>query len=180
MRLGRRWICNTSTWRPRERQSDPRLGAVRDSALYVPSGVQKRQRRDLPSGAGPPPLRLEHHPFAVDAAQADTLGEPTDLGVQKMVHTDADWHADCKSQCVDAITRLQELYEYGEPFSLKLLPNGSFEIRCGNYLHGTRPHAVVGNLDDAVTWLSKRPRRAQCSAVVTTRWAAEWHRRERR
>jgi len=55
----------------------------------------------------------------------------------------------------NALTQLQKLYECGEPFSLTLLPNGSFEIRCGAYLHHRGPNVVVGNLEDAVTWLSK-------------------------
>jgi hypothetical protein len=56
---------------------------------------------------------------------------------------------------VDEAIELQEVYERGMTFCLRLLPNGRFEIRCGDYLHNRWPHVVAGNLEEAVLWLTK-------------------------
>jgi hypothetical protein len=52
------------------------------------------------------------------------------------------------------LPNLEALYDAGLRFCLRLLPNGAFEIRCGNYLQAHWPDAVAVTLEDAVSWLT--------------------------
>ena len=46
---------------------------------------------------------------------------------------------------------LQQIYEGGAIFSLKLLPNGTFEIRYGDYLRNRDFHGNARSFEEAVT-----------------------------
>jgi hypothetical protein len=56
---------------------------------------------------------------------------------------------------VDILAQLREVYESGMTFCLRLLPNGTFEISCGDYLHAERLNAVAETFEEAVTWLNR-------------------------
>ncbi len=68
---------------------------------------------------------------------------------------------------MDILAQLREVYESGLTFCLRLLPNGTFEIRCGDYLHAERLNAVVENFEEAVTWLNRCANLGRDHAVST-------------
>ena len=66
------------------------------------------------------------------------------------------WHEDGILQLsVDAPRELQQMYEGGATFSLRLLPDGTFDIRYGDYLRNSDFHGSAGSFEEAVTILKE-------------------------
>jgi len=64
------------------------------------------------------------------------------------------WHENGILQLrVDAPRELQHIYEGGATFSLRLLPDGTFEVRYGDYLRNSEFHGSAGSFEEAVTIL---------------------------
>ena len=69
-------------------------------------------------------------------------------------YRETSWHEDGMLQLgVDAPRELQQIYEGGAIFSLQLLPNGTFEIRYGDYLRNRDFHGNARSFEEAVTLL---------------------------
>jgi hypothetical protein len=56
---------------------------------------------------------------------------------------------------MDAASELQEIYNSGIIFSLRLCSDGWFQVTVGKYLTCAESQARVSSIEEAITWLRR-------------------------